>query len=888
MPSSLAETLKIDFACSAGCAYASPVPRFPETYRKLPVHAVLPEVARALAANRPVVLQAPPGSGKTLLVAPALLDAAWLRGRTILLLEPRRLAARAAARQMARLLGEEVGETVGYQVRLERRVGAATRIEVLTEGLLTQRLLHDPELSGVGLILFDEWHERHLSADFGLALALDARGALRPDLRLAAMSATIDPAPLADYLGGGAIVTASTRLWPVDTVYHSRAVSAPLPRQAAAAVRRALEESEGGILVFLPGEGEIRRTAALLRETPLPPATELHALYGALPRQAQDAAVEPAPPGRRKVVLATAIAESSLTIEDIRVVIDGGWMRVPRFSPRNGMSRLETVRVTRDRADQRRGRAGRLGPGICYRLWDEAADRQLASQALPEILDADLAPVRLQCGDWGASEREALPWFTPPPDAAWRQATELLRELGALDAEGRITARGRSLARLPVHPRLAHMIVRAEEAGAPRRACLLAAAIEEAAGDAILRHETDARRLLDRLETVAVGAGSDTCSDSVAGEEETRGGTAHWARRVRQLARAWGRRYPPRDASLIDTGRLLAWAFPDRVAQRRETAGQFRLVSGRGATLDGGDGLAGAMWLAVAELQDGGADARIRLAAPVRPEDLAADFAERITVEERVAWERREERVVAQSLQRLGALVLGAAPARQPAPEAVARALFEGIRLKGIANLGWSAAARQLQSRILFLRRIVPEGQWPDVSDGALEARLEEWLGDRVAGMTRWEQARRIDLVPPLLALTGGRGREIEALAPTHWRLPGGGGAPIYYDRGDEPVLAARIQELFGLTATPRLAGGRAAVVLHLLSPARRPVQITRDLAGFWGSSYALVRKELRGRYPKHAWPEDPLGAAVPLAPAAGGRGARGRGVQPRTARKTR
>ncbi len=862
-------------ARAAASAYAFLVHAIPERYRRLPVYAVLSDVAHVLAANRPLVLQAPPGAGKTLLVAPALLDEAWLRGRSILLLEPRRLAARAAARQMARLLGEEVGQTVGYQVRLERRVGPATRIEVLTEGLLTQRLLRDPDLPGVGLILFDEWHERNLAADFGLALALDARGALRPDLRLAAMSATLDPVPLADYLGAGAIVTAASRLWPVDTIYQSRAVRAPLPQKAAATVRRALDESEGGILAFLPGEGEIRRTAALLREGRLPPQIALHALYGALPRQAQDAAVEPPPAGRRKVVLATSIAESSLTIEDIRVVIDGGWMRVPRFSPRNGMSRLETVRVTRDRADQRRGRAGRLGPGICYRIWDEATDRQLASQALPEILDADLAPLRLQCADWGAAGREDLPWFTPPPDAAWRQATELLQELGALDAGGRITDHGRALARLPVHPRLAHMIVLAAAAGAPRRACLLAAAIAEAAGEALLRDETDARRLLDRIDAGAADFRGDSASFVSPGNGRQEQGTAYWARRVRQLAHAWGRHYPQRDSAHLDTGRLLSWAFPERVAQRREAAGEFRLAAGHGATLDAGDALASAKWLAVAELYDSGVDARIRLAAPVRPDDLALDFAEHITVEESVAWDRREERVVARVAERLGALVLSVAPMRDPDPEAVARALCEGIRLKGIANLGWRAAARQLQARILFLRRVLPEGAWPDVGDEALEARLEEWLGYWLAGLTRWEQARRIDLAAPLLALTGGRGREIERLAPTHWPLPGGGRAPIYYDHGDEPVLAARIQELFGLGETPRLAGGRAAVVLHLLSPARRPVQITSDLAGFWRNSYALARKELRGRYPKHAWPENPLDPAV-VALASGKRGARG------------
>ncbi|MDD5704566.1 MAG: ATP-dependent helicase HrpB, partial [Kiritimatiellae bacterium] len=738
----------------------SPVPaRLPD----LPVRAVLPEVARALDANRPVVLQAPPGSGKTMLVAPSLLRADWLRGRRIVLLEPRRLAARAAARYMARLLGEEVGQTVGYQVRLERRTSSATRIEILTEGLLTQRLLGDPELTGVGLVIFDEFHERNLAADFSLALTLDMHRALRPDLRLLAMSATLDAEPVAQHLGDAAIVTATSRVWPVETRYLPRPVAAPLPRQVADAVIRALADAPGGILVFLPGEGEIRRTETLLRDMRLSPEVTLHPLYGALPRHQQDAAVEPSPPGRRKVVLATSIAESSLTIQDIRIVIDGGWMRVPRFSPHNGMSRLETLRVTRDRAEQRQGRAGRLGPGICYRLWDEATDRSLAPRALPEILDADLAPICLHSADWGATGRESLPWLTPPPDAAWRQATALLRELEALDDRDRITTRGRRLARLPVHPRLAHMIALSEAAGCPRRACLLAAAIEEAAGESSLRHETDARRLLDRLD----------------GElsQPTERQAGDWAHRVRQLAHAWGHGYPARDTAPADAGRLLAWAYPDRVAQRREADGQFRMASGRGATLDTGDALARAPWLAVAELQDGGADARIRLAAPIDPADLAEDFAAQLTTTESVAWDRRAERVVAQRRQRLGALVLGEAPLREPAGEAVLGALLEGVRLKGVANLGWSDAARNLQARIAFLRRVCPEADWPDVSDAAMQARLEEWLGPWLKDMTRWEQARRVDLAPALLSLIGGRQRQLETLAPTHWRLPGGGRA---------------------------------------------------------------------------------------------------------------
>jgi ATP-dependent helicase HrpB len=827
----------------------------PSQLPDLPVRAVLPDLARALAANRTVVLQAPPGSGKTTLVAPSLLDAPWLQGRRIVLLEPRRLAARAAARYMARLLGEEVGQRVGYHIRLERRVGPDTRIEVLTEGLLAQRLLHDPDLPEAGLIIFDEFHERSLAADFGLALSLDVRRNLRPDLRLLVMSATLDTQPVADHLGDATVITASARTWPVETRYAARNSTAPLPWQVADAVARIAAEEPGSILAFLPGEGEIRRAAERLRGANLPTDITVHPLFAALPRAAQDAAVEPPLPGRRKIVLATSIAESSLTIQGVRVVVDAGWMRVPRFSPRNGMSHLETLRITRDRADQRRGRAGRTAPGVCYRLWDDATDRSLAPVALPEIMDADLAPMALQSAAWGAPGRTDLPWFTPPPDAAWRQAVELLRELEAVDADGRITPRGKRMVTLPVHPRLAHMVLLAEEHGGARRACLLAAAITERAGETTLRNETDARRLLDRL-------GGDGGAPSDLSDRFDLSDSAAWSARVHRLSTQWARAFPP-DRAALDTGRLLAWAFPDRMARRRDAAGRYLLANGCGATLETSDGLATTEWLVAAELQDGGPDARIRLAAPVAREDIEEDFAALIRREDEIVWDRRAEAVSAVRRLKLGALVLHEGSLADPDADAVRHALFVGICQKGIAQLPWTPAARNLQARILFLRRVCGESDWPDVSDTALAGRLEEWLGPFVGGIARWEQLRRVDLAAALLALLGARRRELDTLAPTHLAVPSGSHVPVQYDQGDAPVLAVRVQEVFGLADSPRVAGGRVPVCMHLLSPAQRPVQVTSDLRSFWQNGYPLIRKELRGRYPRHPWPEDPW-TAVP------------------------
>ena len=809
-----------------------------------PVDTILPAVAVSLAANRPVVLQAPPGSGKTTRVAPFLLDAPWLKGRKILMLEPRRLAARAAAGFMARQRGEAVGQTVGYHIRLDRKTGPQTRIEILTEGLLTQRLLNDPELADTALIIFDEFHERSLAADTGLALALDARNALRPDLRLIVMSATLQPGPIAAHLGGADVHTADARMFPVETRLLNRTPTAPLPILAADAVLRAIHEESGSLLVFLPGEGEIRRTLERLRNAPLPPDVSLHPLYGALSRDEQDAAVEPPAPGRRKVVLATSIAESSLTIEGIRVVIDTGWMRVPRFSPRNGMSRLETLRITRDRADQRRGRAGRLCPGVCYRLWDDVTDQQLSPEALPEIYDADLAATVLQSAEWGAAARDGLPWLTPPPDAAWRQAVALLQDLGSLSTgtvhrAPTITPRGRAMVKLPVHPRLAHMIFEAAAAGCAQRACLLAAALTEAAGDAATRRETDARRLLDRLEHVA------------------RDG---FSQRVLELARRWGHAYPERDRTRLSEGLLLAWAFPDRIARRRDSAGHYLLRNGRGATLDTAELLAQSEWLVAAELQDDTTDAKIRLAAPLTRDELDGTFGSEYESRAITTWDKRTEAVQAVRRICLGAIIIKEGGQAAPDPADLRAALFDGIRQKGIDQLPWTKSSRALQARVCFLHRTLPDQTWPDFTDAALLADLDVWLGPHCYGVTRWPHVQALDLTHILLNRLDACGcsrRLLDDLAPTHLPVPSGSRVQVHYDQ-DAPYLAVRIQEVFGLTQTPKIAGGRVPIVMHLLSPAQRPVQVTRDLESFWATGYAYVRKDLRGRYPKHYWPEDP------------------------------
>ncbi len=778
----------------------------------LPVESALPEIADALAGNRTVVLRAPPGSGKTTAVPPALLDAPWLRGRKILMLEPRRLAARQSASFIASSLGGEVGGVVGYQVRLERKVSRATRLEIVTEGLLAQRLLADPELADVGLVIFDEFHERSLACDLGYAMALEVRRALRPDLRLLVMSATLDPGPVATHLGDAVTVTAEARAFPVETRHLQVSSTAPISAQMAGAVRRLRPETQGTILCFLPGEGEIRRCAEELRDVP-----DVLPLFGAMDREAQDRAVAPSP--RPRVILATSIAETSLTIPGVTAVIDSGLMRASRFSPASGMNRLETLRVTRDRADQRRGRAGRLGPGLCLRLWTAAEDRLLRPAANPEIVAADLAPTVLTCASWGTTAPDGLPWLTPPPADAWNQAVALLRGLGALSADGRITPHGVRMARLAAHPRLANMMLHDPSSA------LWAAILEEG----VRGRETDVTAVRPTP-------------------------------RMRELARRWGARgdAPTGPAS------ALAWAFPDRVAKNRGN-GSFTMTCGRGAFLERTDPLATADYLVLCELDDRGGDAKVHLAAEIAESEIGAMFADEIREDAVTEWDRREDCVKTVRLRHLGRMPIRAGGQSEPDPEAVRAALLEGIRQKGVANLPcWTRGARALQARVGFLRRRIGD-PWPDLSDAALTARAEELLGPFVFGMSRWAHLEKLDLCAVFdaaLAAVGLDRRTLDRLAPTTMPVPSGSNPAIHYD-AEEPYVEVRLQECFGLFETPKVADGRAAVVMKLLSPAQRPVQITKDLANFWREGYPLVRKDLRGRYPKHYWPEDPLTAVA-------------------------
>ncbi len=822
----------------------------------LPIESIIPELRSVLAGGTSAVVQAPPGAGKTTRLPLALLDEPWLAGRRIVMLEPRRLATRAAARRMADTLGERVGETVGYRIRRDTRVGPRTRIEVVTEGVLTRLLNADPALEDTGLVIFDEFHERNLHGDLGLALALQSQALLRPDLRLLVMSATLDGASVARLLGGAPIVTSEGRSFPVETRYTARRDETRVEAAVASAVREAVAMESGDILAFLPGAGEIHRTAAFLGEPPLPAGVDVIRLFGDLPQEEQDRAIRPSPTGRRKVVLATSIAETSLTIEGVRTVIDGGLSRVPRYSPATGMTRLVTVRVSRASADQRRGRAGRLGPGACYRLWAEGEQGSLLPRSTPEILETDLAPLALELAAAGIADPGQLAWLDPPPTAAFTEARALLEQLSALGAGGTITAHGRELSGLGTHPRIGHMLLQSRALGHGPAACGLAALLEERD---ILRSDggpTDPD-MQWRLEIVLAGDRS-----NLHGHQVDRDRLA----RVREIARDWRRELglpvgaPRGEASAA--GLLLSFAYPDRIGQRRSgQAGRFLLRNGQGAaTVD--PALSLVEWIVAADLDGDRRESRIWRAATLTREEIEHHHAEAIATEEEIEWDEAARAVVARSCRRLGAVVLSATPLRDPSPDRVAAALLDAIAREGIGRLPWSDAASQLRRRLTFLHRLDPE--WPDVSDSTLLARLGEWLGPRLVGLRRWEQVAGIDLASALGGLlTWEQKAKLDQLAPTHIEVPSGSRIPIDYSDPLAPVLAVRLQEVFGWTRTPTMAGGRVPLTLHLLSPARRPVQVTRDLAGFWRTTYFEVKKDLKGRYPRHYWPDDPL-TAIP------------------------
>lgn len=828
----------------------------------LPIEDILPALLKTLAARPNVVLAAPPGAGKTTRVPLALLDAPWQQGKAIVMLEPRRLAARAAAYRMASSLHESVGETVGYRMRLDTKVSPRTRIEVVTEGILTRLLQDDPALSRYAAILFDEFHERSLQADTGLALSLEAQRLFRPDLRLLVMSATLDCGPVSTLLGEAPVLACEGRLFPVETRYLDRPLNDRLDVAVTRLIRRSLAQDEGSLLVFLPGMAEIRRVERRLLEANLGPAICIAPLHGDLSPAAQDAAIAPAPPGTRKVVLATSIAETSLTIDGIRVVIDAGRLRVPRFDPHAGLTRLETIRVTQDSAAQRRGRAGRTEPGLCYRLWTEKDQAMLAPRRPPEILESDLAPLVLDLARWGAHDPAELSWLTPPPSGAVAQAKDLLTRLGALSHDGRLTEHGKQLAGLPLHPRLAHMLIKAMPLGLSDMACDLAALLGErdiVRGSAGERH-ADLRLRLDRLR----GEGDHGTSGAAVDREalqRVRQTARFWRRALAQRAGHTSRQLPNADEA---AGILLALAYPDRIAQRQPGhESRYLLTNGRGALFAGPDPLAVEPYLVIADLDGGPQWARINLAAPISLADIASLYAGDVAEETSVTWDDALGAVRASRRRRLGSLTLAEEGLPNPDDALVTRALLQGVRQIGLQGLAWTPELRQWRARIAFLRRLDgPDSDWPDLSNETLLRTLDNWLGPYLIGFTTLERARRLDLASALhTLLTWEQRRKLDRLAPTHITVPSGSSLRIDYETSDWPILAVRLQELFGCKDTPRVADGRVPLMLHLLSPAQRPVQVTQDLASFWINTYPEVRKELRGRYPKHPWPEDPFTA---------------------------
>ncbi|TPJ82724.1 ATP-dependent helicase HrpB [Mesorhizobium sp. B2-6-2] len=804
---------------------------------ELPVTAVLPALGEALARCSSAVLVAPPGAGKTTLVPLALLDAPWLGEGRIVLLEPRRLAARAAARRMAELLGEEPGGRVGYAMRMENLTSARTKILVVTEGVLSRMILDDPELPGVSAVIFDEFHERSLDGDVGLALALDVQGALRPDLRLLVMSATLDGARVAKLLSEAPVIESEGRAYPVEIRYDERPAGTAIEDAMAKAVRAALAGEPGSVLAFLPGQREIERTAERLAGN-VAADTDIVPLYGQLDNRAQDAAIRPAPAGRRKVVLATSIAETSITIDGVRVVIDSGLSRLPRYEPASGLTRLETVRVSKASADQRAGRAGRTQAGVAVRLWRAEQTASLPAFTPPEILEADLSGLLLDCAAFGVADPSSLSFLDPPPAPALNEARVLLKALHAIDDAGRLTEAGAAMRKLALPVRLAHMVAEAAKSGHPLEAATLAVLLTERGlgGDS-----ADLERRLIRFR----------------GEKSPRANAA------RQLAeRLAGQAGGDRSDTPAGAGSLLIHAWPDRVARARGERGRFVLANGSGAMVDVADPLANETWLVVADLQGKAQNARITAAAPVGEVDIRAALADRIETKRETSFDRERRAVRVRETARLGAITLSERMLPAPSGADADRAITDALREHGLSLLDWGKEAEALRQRLGWLNRGLG-APWPDVSDEALVEGLDDWLLPFLSGDASFAAIKPATLSSALMALVPhDLQRKVDALAPTHFDAPSGSHVPIRYD-GEWPVLSIRVQELFGLDRHPAIANGTVPLTLELLSPAHRPIQTTRDLPGFWRGSWADVRADMRGRYPKHVWPENPLLAAA-------------------------
>jgi ATP-dependent helicase HrpB len=813
---------------------------------QFPIEEALPALREALTASRCAVLSAPPGAGKTTRVPLVLLDSPWLRDAKILMLEPRRLAARRAAGYMSQQLRERVGQTVGYRIRGDAVVSDRTRVEVVTEGILTRMLHANPELPGVGLVIFDEFHERSIHADLGLAFTLDVQKHLREDLRVLVMSATLDGIGVARLLGDAPIIESTGKVFPVETRYARFNSEKSLEARVTDTILRALASEEGDVLVFLPGMRDIRRVEEKLLAKP-PEDSTIHVLHGDLPPAVQEAALGPAPGGKRKIILSTSIAETSLTIDGVRIVVDSGLARAAWFDPRRGMSGLVTIPVSRAVADQRRGRAGRQAPGTCYRIWTESDHVNLPAYPVPEIRTSDLAHVALDLAQWGDPAGQTLSFLDPPMEAHLAQATEILRGLGATRTDGSLTPHGKLMAGLPIHPRLAHMILRGKELGYGASACELAALLEEremSGGGP--NQDVD---LASRIEEFRKGRGVTAgVLERVSGQQ----------RRLMEMTETQGE-----VGDISKTGLLLALAYPERVGRRRaERSELYQLSGGTVAALPAGSLLARNEYLTIADVDAGNASARIHLAAPVQKDELEMAFASDISMGKEIAWSTADSKVKARRLRKLGAVILDEQQL-EPEGEEISRALIEGVRRIGLYCLPWDKETERFRARAQWARRAAPGmSGLPDLSDEALAASLEHWLAPFVENMWKLEQLQRLDLLTIVRSLlTPQQARDLDRLAPSHLQVPSGSRVALDYTQTEHPSLSVKLQELFGLVETPRVAGGTIPVTIHLLSPAARPLAVTQDLHSFWQSVYPEIRKQLRARYPKHPWPEDPLTA---------------------------